>query len=92
MSMVDLFAHFDPNHDGAVGREELVSALRGLDLGLSIPQLEQLIINLGKAREHTRQHSKAPFPPSKLHPSYTTFPPPTPLSLQVLTISMTSPQ
>ena len=46
MPMAELFAHFDPNQDGGVERSELTDALRALDLGLSKPQLEQLVINL----------------------------------------------
>ena len=39
MPMAELFAYFDPNHDGKTQPQELVKALRNLELGLSTPQV-----------------------------------------------------
>jgi len=47
LPMAQLFAHFDPDHDGNVARTELADALQALNLGLSKPQLEQLVLFLG---------------------------------------------
>ena len=42
-----LFGFFDPDNDGVVRLQELHSALRKLDLGLSRSQLNQLVLSLG---------------------------------------------
>lgn len=47
MPMGELFAYFDPDHSGGVEHTELEQALTNLDLGLTTPQLQQLILTLG---------------------------------------------
>ena len=42
-----MLSYFDPDNDGVVRLQELHSALRKLDLGLSRSQLNQLVLSLG---------------------------------------------
>jgi hypothetical protein len=47
LSMAEVLSYFDPDNDGVVRLQELHSALRKLDLGLSRSQLNQLVLSLG---------------------------------------------
>ena len=44
---LQVLSYFDPDNDGVVRLQELHSALRKLDLGLSRSQLNQLVLSLG---------------------------------------------
>lgn len=47
MAASQLLSYFDPRDDGTVRQREVQAALAGLDLGLSIRQLRQLVYDLG---------------------------------------------
>jgi diadenosine tetraphosphatase ApaH/serine/threonine PP2A family protein phosphatase/Ca2+-binding EF-hand superfamily protein len=47
MSASQLLSYFDPRDDGTLRQREVQAALAGLDLGLSVRQLRQLVYDLG---------------------------------------------